>query len=451
MLADLAYLIYINVIDYLPALIAYGLPLALAWHLFLRSKKKANKSNIKQMEESRKAGLLEPTSLHPIIDYNICLGCGTCVRACPEGEVLGIINEKAHLINPSNCIGHGACKSACPVNAISLVLGSEKRGVDIPTLDSDFQTNMPGIYVAGELGGMGLIRNAVSQGTQAINAIKNSISHLGQAPLDVVIIGAGPAGFAASLAAMEQGLSYYTLEQDTLGGTVAHYPRGKIVMTGHVTLPLVGKIAIRETTKERLINFWQSVAQQTGVKINYQEQMTGIETYQGGYLITTDKNRYHTKAVLLAIGRRGTPRKLNVPGEEQSKVVYRLIDPSQYQEKHVLVVGGGDSALEAAASIAEEFGTFVTLAYRGDAFQRAKPKNRVRIEAAQQSGKLNVLFNTVATEISASEVTLSTKGERPQKIPNDAVIVCTGGILPTPLLKKIGIAIETKRGHLETA
>ena len=389
--------------------------------------------------------MTEPASLHPIINQNQCIGCGACVKACPEHNVLGIIRQKAELIGPTHCIGHGACKVACPMDAISLVFGTEQRGMDIPFINPDFETNVPGIFIAGELGGMGLIRNAVTQGKQAIDSIRKRGRNGKGKLLDVVIIGAGPSGFSASLAAMEHKLNAVTVEQETLGGTVSHYPRGKIVMTAPVVLPLIGKVAFRETTKETLLKFWQDVEKRTRVKINYQERVEGIQSKDSHYEVKTTQKTYPTRNVLLAIGRRGTPRKLDVPGEDSSKVVYRLIDPEQYRGKHVLVVGGGDSALEAAISISEESGTTVTLSYRSESFSRAKQKNRDKVDRAAKAGRMKVMLKSNVKAIEGKQVRIEHKGTI-AALRNDAVIVCAGGILPTGFLKEIGITVETKYG-----
>lgn len=398
-------------------------------------------------KEQQEAGLMEPASLHPVIDPAICMGCAACVPACPEKNVIGIIHQKAELITPANCIGHGACKAACPVDAITLVFGSDKRGVDIPYVSPDFETNVPGIYIAGELGGMGLIRNAVEQGRQAMDSIAERLKTAGRTEgiLDVVVVGAGPAGFSASLAALEKGFTYVTLEQDSLGGTVSNYPRGKIVMTQPATLPMIGKMPFRETTKETLIDFWRDVEAQTKIRINYHEHVRKVSARADYIETTTDKASYKSKTVLLAIGRRGTPRKLDVPGEELSKVVYKLIDPAQYEGRHILVVGGGDSALEAALALADTPGTTVSLSYRSDAFSRAKMKNRDRIEDYRASGKMSVILTSTVKEISEREVILVHEG-KDLTIQNNAVIVCAGGVLPTGFLKEIGIEVETKYG-----
>jgi thioredoxin reductase/ferredoxin len=448
-LSDLLYLLSVAGIEDAHKIVTYAVPVVLSWVIYKKVKGHRDLRSRETLHASKEAGLHEPpVSLHPIIDHNLCLGCATCVDACPEGNVLGVIHEKAHLVNPSHCIGHGACKTACPTGAISLVLGTEKRGIDIPTLNPNFETNVPGLYVAGELGGMGLIRNAIEQGRQALEGIRKATAGASsKAPYDVVIIGAGPAGFSASLGAHAYKLNYATLEQETLGGTVAHFPRGKIVMTAPVQLPIVGQVKFSETTKEKLIRFWQDVEQRTGVKIHYQERMEGIEKTEDGFVVKTNKNSYHTKTVLLSIGRRGTPRKLDVPGEEQEKVVYRLDDPAQYRGQHVLVVGGGNSALEAAMSIAAEPDTTVVLSYRGNAFNNANPKNLTKLNDLAQENRLTVWMNSNVKQIDKHAVTLETPNGVLQ-LDNHAVIVCAGGVLPTPMLKALGVEIETKHGTL---
>jgi thioredoxin reductase/ferredoxin len=427
------------------ALILYGglLLLALVPYAWLRQRRTAR--SLALLEASRAAGLTEPVSLHPRIDASRCIGCATCVAACPEEDVLGLVRGKAVLVNPADCIGHGACQEACPTQAIALVLGSETRGVDIPVLGADFQTNVPGIFVAGELGGMGLIRNAVEQGRQAIDSVRR-LPGIGQGDaLDVVIVGAGPAGFSATLAARQHGLRAVTLEQDSLGGTVAHYPRGKIVMTRPAELPLHGRMKLRETSKEALLAFFEGVEKRHGIQIRYQERVEVIGRVPGGFEVRTARGRYATRAVLLAVGRRGTPRALGVPGEQREKVVYRLLDPAQYRGRAVLVVGGGDSALEAALGLCEEPDVVAALSYRGAAFTRAKPKNRERVAAAARAGRLRLLLGSEVKRIEDASVVLETK-DGPLELANDAVIVCAGGILPTAFLESIGVAIETKHG-----
>ena len=418
---------------------------ALVFAIYLGLRTRSHRRGRAQLRASEASGLMEPASLHPIFDEALCIGCGACVNACPEGNVIGLISGKAQLTNPSHCIGHGACKVACPFEAITLVFGTEKRGLDIPNVSPTFETNVPGIFIAGELGGMGLIANAVEQGRQAMESVAKHPRIKGKADIDVLIVGAGPAGIAATLGAKEKGLRYRTIEQDSFGGTVAHFPRGKIVMTRPVDLPVVGKVRLRETTKEALLELWQGIRDKTGIEVTYGERLESVQSEDQTFQVVTNKGNYQAKTILMAIGRRGTPRKLNVPGEEQNKVVYRLIDPAQYQGQHVLVVGGGDSALEAATSIAEEPGTDVTLSYRSGGFNRAKEKNRNKVDALKEAGQLRVLLTSNVLEITEDKVLIRDENQD-YDLPNDAIIVCAGGILPTPMLKEMGIEIETKHG-----
>jgi len=420
---------------------------------FVKRTKTHRKSKL-FLETSVADGLTEAASLHPVIDPIACIGCGSCVTACPEHNVLGLVHRKAELVNPSNCIGHGACKSACPEHAIKLVFGSATRGLEIPDVSPDYQTCVKGIFIAGELGGMGLIRNAIEQGRQALDSINDYVSTIKtneNGLLDCIIVGAGPAGLTATLGAKSHHLNSMTIDQDTLGGTISHFPKGKLVMTQAATVPLVGKVKFGEIRKEPLMKFWLETIEKYQLRIKQNEALIAIKTLDNGFhRVKTSESEYTTKSVLLAIGRRGTPRKLGVPGEAQSKVVYRLSDPSQYANQHVLVVGGGDSAIEAACSIAELNSNQsgkpkVTLSYRKESFGRAKAKNRERLNALEASEQLRVLYSSQVKSIEKEKVMLE-QLQQPVTLANQAVIVCAGGILPTGLLKEIGIKVETKYG-----
>jgi thioredoxin reductase/Pyruvate/2-oxoacid:ferredoxin oxidoreductase delta subunit len=413
--------------------------------MYMRRHKRMEQAHAEELAASKAAGLGEPASLHPIINPVLCIGSGSCVQACPE-DALGVVGGKAVLKNAAACIGHGACRVACPVHAIELVFGTEKRGMEIPNLSSDFESNIPGIFIAGELGGMGLIRNACAQGRQAMDTIQRRKAS-GKADFDVVVVGCGPAGLSAGLSAIEHKLSYKLLEQeDSLGGAVYHYPRNKIAMTHPIELALIGKVKFSEIQKEKLLEFWNGVVQKTGLKVSFRERMEHIETQADGtFIVKTNQGNYTTRNVLLALGRRGTPRKLDVPGEETPKVVYRLIDAEQYRGQAVLVVGGGDSALEAAIALAAEEGTEVTLSYRSEAFARIKQKNRTLLEEAQKAGRLKVMMSSSVKNIGPGSVQIEHEGEN-RVLRNNAVIVCAGGLLPTPLLQKIGIQFDTKFG-----
>ncbi len=396
---------------------------------------------------AKKEGLYEPVSLHPVVDPNSCIMTGACIIACPEKDILGILNGKATTINTSQCIGHGACFHACPTQAISLNIGTEKRGVDLPHVNQNFETNVPGISIAGELGGMGLIKNAVEQGKQAVEHIVKSIDKTHNAPYDLIVVGAGPAGISASLAAKKHGLKSLTLEQDTLGGTVFTFPRKKIVMTSPMDLPLYGKVKLFETNKTELLDLWNNVLNKHEIDLKENSKVESISLVNNAYKIQTlSGEEYLTKHVLLAIGRRGTPRKLNIPGEGMEKVAYRLLEPENINNENIVVVGGGDSAVEAAMLLADN--NKVTLSYRKEGFQRIKPKNGERIKEAMSQGKIDIRFNTNVEMINWDEVLISNGNDKEKiSLKNDRIYIFAGGELPTQFLDKIGIQITKKFGE----
>ena len=425
-------------------LILYLAPFLLVLILYLRHNRKLNRRGHERLHEARESGMTEPASIHPVIDLTRCCGSGACVKACPE-KALSLINGKAVLTDPTHCIGHGACLEACPVEAIQLVFGTEKRGMDIPFVDPTFETNVSNIFIAGELGGMGLIRKAAIQGQQAINSILTKKNEGND--YDVIIVGAGPAGISATLAAKEQKLKYLTIEQEeSLGGAIFKYPRNKVAMTQPVTLPIIGKVEMYDISKEDLLGFWLRVLREQQLNVKFHERMETVEKNEKGYLVKTSKGNYQTANVLLAIGRQGTPRKLDVPGEDQPKVVYRLIDPEQYKGQHVLVVGGGDSAIEAALALSEQPDTNVTLSYRSEAFGRVKAKNRDRLAQAEAENRISVQLKSNVKEIHLETVSIELASQETVEIPNIAVIICAGGVLPTPFLKNIGVMVETHYG-----
>jgi thioredoxin reductase len=289
------------------------------------------------------------------------------------------------------------------------------------------------------------VRNAIEQGKQAVGSVVRSLNGSAGQDLDLLIVGAGPAGIASSLAAKEAKLNFVTIDQDSLGGTVAHFPRKKLVMTQPVQLPLVGKVNFRETSKESLLAFWEGVVKDHKIDIQFGRRLENIKQVSGGFAVKTTKGNYSASKVLLCLGRRGTPRRLGVPGEESTKVVYRLQDAEQYIGQKVLVVGGGDSAIEAAVAVAEQPGTFVTLAYRGKSFSRVKPKNRALVEEAAATGVLGVRLEAEVSQISDSSLVLESRGKSVE-LENDAIIVCAGGIMPKKILEEIGIQFEVKYG-----
>ncbi|MEY4954518.1 MAG: hypothetical protein RI981_603 [Bacteroidota bacterium] len=432
----------------LEELLIYGLGLLLsAGVLLLYVKIKSNKSKKVEhkIERAKEDGMHEPVSLYPFIDPNICIGGAACVSACPEKDIIGIVDGKGVLINASSCVGHGACFHACPVEAISLKIGTEKRGVDLPHINQQFETNVPGIYIAGELGGMGLIKNSVEQGKQAVENLSQTLQKTNDVDFDLVIIGAGPAGISASLEAKKRGLRCITLEQDSLGGTVFNFPRAKIVMTAPMNLPLYGPIKLFETSKQELLDLWSDVIQKNSIPIRENTKVQKI-TSTGNYFHVNIEHgdSITTQKVLLAIGRRGTPRKLGVPGEEKEKVAYRLLEPELIENKHVLVVGGGDSAIENALLLAEN--NQVTLSYRSPQFNRLKPKNTERIQEAIDKQLIRMEFNSQVRSIHEKDVQLENE-QGIFTIENDLVYIFAGGELPTQFLQKSGIEITKRFGY----
>lgn len=430
-------------------LVIYSLVLlfcAIIVYIYLRKLKKASQVVEAKIEKAKQEGLHEPVSLHPVIDLDSCIKSGACVAVCPEKDILGIVHGRATLINASNCVGHGACFHNCPVEAISLVIGTEKRGVDLPHVNQNFESNVPGIYIAGELGGMGLIKNSVEQGQGAVENIVRAGIKKDSSTYDLIIVGAGPAGISASLAAKKHGLNFLTLDQDTLGGTVFSFPRSKIVMTAPMDLPLHGKVKLYDTSKTELLDLWRSVLAKNNITITENTKVEGIQPEGGYFKVYTNRgDEFKTQKVLLAIGRRGTPRKLGVPGETLEKVAYRLLEPENISNKKVIVVGGGDSAIEAALSLAEQ--NNVMISYRSEAFSRLKPKNRDKLNEALQKGRVEVKFKSNLLKIDPDKIVLDTEGEGQMVVENELVYIFAGGELPTQFLQKAGVEITKRFGY----
>src|SRR5213082_2860334 len=261
---------------------------------------------------------------------------------------------------------------------------------------------------------------------------------------DVLIVGAGPAGISASLRAIENQLNYVTLEQDEVGGTVAKYPRQKLVMTSPVEFPTYGKFKKTELSKEDLIAFWKKVGERADFKVRLGEKVEDCKKEQDGiFTVSTPKAKYRARNVVLALGKSGSPRKLGVKGEDLPKVMYRLIEADHYVHKKILVVGGGDSAVEAAMGLAHQAGNEVTLSYRQDRFSRIKERNSTRVEECARNGKLKVLFKSSPLEFRENAVVIEVKGER-MELPNDFVWIFAGGTPPNDFLKKVGVQLGSR-------
>jgi len=420
-----------------------GLALALI-HLVRRRRR--HRKSVAALEEARVRGVQVPLTLHPVIDPDICIGSLTCLKSCPEGDILGVVNGAARLIHADHCIGHGKCAAECPVDAIKLVFGTSERGVDLPMVDEFFESSRPGVHIIGELGGMGLIRNAVTQGLQVAERLAQTMPKSSGSSPDVVIVGAGPAGLAAALRLREAGRTFRVLEQGSLGGTVANYPRQKVVMTEPFQFPFYGKVTKKLISKEELLSTWQRALNKGNVGVDEGVKVTGIEGSDGAFRVETNRGSMDTRKVILATGLRGTPRKIGCRGEDLPKVTYRMMDPEQYEGCDVLVVGGGDAALEAAMQLAEESDARVSISYRGENFAKCREKNRTKMAEMVKARRVRALMNSQVDAITEDEVVLTVAGS-PEVLPNDFVIVNIGGELPLEFLSKLKISLEKHFGE----
>lgn len=437
------------------SLITFGIAAAICL-FFLFGYLRKLKTREKSAHEAAKKGTIYsegPRAQHPQIDANSCIGCATCTTVCPEGDVLAMLSGKAAIVNGYKCIGHSLCAEACPVGAITMVMASPGLSADLPVLSAQQETNVSNLFIAGELGGLALIKNAVNQGRDCVDVVTSRLNgrHCGSEVLDLLVVGAGPAGISASLRAMERKLNYMTIEQDEVGGTVAKYPRQKLVMTSPVELPLYGKFKKMELSKEELISLWKSVLERSDFKVRTGEKVEDIQKGADGiFTIVSNKGQYRARAVILGLGRSGNPRKLGVKGEELPKVMYRLIETDHYINKRILIVGGGDSAVEAAMGLANQKGNSVTLSYRRESFGRIKERNAQRIQEYMRSGKVEVLFNSLPTEFRQDKVLLQINGGI-REIPNDYVWIFAGGEPPRAFLEKIGVSLGHRDMTLEAS
>jgi thioredoxin reductase (NADPH) len=420
-------------------LITAALIIGIVTPYFIKFRKR-QKLDQERRKEARELGLDRPKGQYPLIDMTLCIGCGSCVEACPEEDVLGVVFGRAMVINGQRCVGHGFCETACPVGAIKVGLGDLKTRPDIPITNEHGETNVPGIYIAGELGGLSLIRNAIDQGRRVIeHIVHNERRWQSEETFDVIIIGAGPAGMSASLSAIQNNLRYLTLDQQGPGGTILHYPRQKLVMTQPVEIPLYGTLKGEEFSKEYLLSIWEEVSNRFKINVRCGEKVERVRRVDNLYEVISTMGIYRTANVVLAMGRRGTPRKLGVPGEELPKTLYQLIDAQSYQNKNLLVVGGGDSAVETAVGLARQDGNKVTISYRQAKFARVKKKNEVRINALVVEKKVRPIFNSNVSEIREKSALIEI-GDEVLEIPNDFVFIMAGGIPPFKMLEEIGVA-----------
>ncbi len=391
-------------------------------------------------DEADALGMTRPSGQYPQIHVNSCIGCGSCVTACPEGDVLGVVLGKATIINGARCIGHGHCADECPVGGIVVGLGDVTERDDIPLLDETGQTSVPGLYIAGELSGFALISNAVRQGMSVVEAIaRDAVRSEDPGLPDLVIVGAGPCGLSAALRAGELGLRCVVVDQEAAGGTILHYPRRKLVMLQDVHVPGHGPLSAGEYSKEHLLEMWLDIEVRHGLDIRKGERLETVTGDDGAFTVRTAAGEIRTRKVVLALGRRGTPRKLGAPGEDLPKVVYKLVDAATWSDSRLLVVGGGDSAVEAAVALSRQSGNEVALSYRKPRLFRIKQKNQERIDAAIAAGEVRFLGESSVIRIEPDRVVLDVAGEE-LDLPNDQVFVFAGGIPPFKMLREMGIA-----------
>lgn len=386
----------------------------------------------------------------PLIDAARCLGCHACVDVCPF-DVLSVEKHVAVVVRPDECCGVAACEQACPNGSLRLAPEGEPLA-DRPRVDGHLESlDRPGVFLAGDLTGVPLIRNAIAQGTRVVERVAAQPRGGTDATrVDLVVVGAGPAGLAAALRAKELGLTCVVLEQSTVAATIRAFPRGKIVHDPPIELPLEGGLWLRESTKEELVGQWTRIVRAHRLEVREQHRVTGVAGEAGNLVVTaeTPEGARSVRAgrVLLAIGRRGTPRALDaaIAPAAATRVVYALSDARALAGKHVLVVGLGDSAMEAVVALARQPGTAVTVSYRGAGFTRGKARNIDEVRRLAAAGRVRLVFESTVERVDDGWAVLGATGPgKPAgKVRADAVLALLGGEPSRALLDAAGVRVE---------
>ena len=379
----------------------------------------------------------------PLIDDSTCLGCYACVDACPY-DVLQVDRYVAVVVRPDLCCGLTLCEQVCPNGSLAIT-DIDAKVPQLRLSDDNESLDTPGVYLAGDVTGLPLIKNAIVQGDRVMEAVARNLPKHDR-KYDVVVIGAGPAGISAALRAKQQGLSCKVIEQGSVAQSIRSFPRGKLVFDQPLELPRVGKLWLEESTKEELLERWTRIVRSEKLDIDEGRRFSGIEQHDAAFTVlasddaTETAHRYETSRVLLAIGLRGSPRRLDVElePEVESKVFYHLADARSFAGQRVLVVGLGDVAMETAVALARQPGTKVTVSYRGEDFSRGKPRNIAELRKLVDADRVELLFSSHVIAIAPSEAVIRTAvGE--QRVEVDATFVMIGNVPPVALLAKAGV------------
>jgi len=385
------------------------------------------------------------------INDDRCIGCEACVDVCPT-EVLELVDHKVRVLRFDDCVQCEQCQNACPTMALVMYReGTTPRMLTVPELDDHFQTGTPGQYLIGEVAGKPLVKNAANLGRAVVEHIVKELEPgRDKSVLDVVIVGTGPGGLSAGLTCLKRGLSCLLLEKEhVISSTVSRYPKGKHFMAEPSNAINASFLPVFDASKEELVAAWQQVVTQVKLPIKLGEAVETVKRGDDGiFEVKTTVGTYRSRRVVLATGLRGKPRLLAVPGANLEKVQSLLDDPGEFAGMDVLVVGGGDSAVEGAMSLAD-VGARVVLSYRGDGFKRCKQGNQKRLAEMTGAGKLEVLLESNVKQFTADAVDIKLKDGQVKTYPNQRAFVLIGADTPVAWLETNNVRF-VERPHLYT-